>query len=116
MGAADAPITWANTIAENTPTHSDLLLVEAIRRSHPETRLDNLSPPKMPQPQAAERQKKYEKDENEQMPSNTFLERRSVQAPVERDYLNRYNAFLLWCSLAMLPTTTVAEVDKALVR
>ena len=46
--------------------------------------------------------------------SKSFLERRSVQEPVERDYRNRYQAFLAWCRQAGMPCSTIAEVDFVL--
>ena len=46
--------------------------------------------------------------------SNSFLERRSVQEPVERDYRNRYHAFLTWYSRAGMPCNTTVQIDAAL--
>ena len=44
----------------------------------------------------------------------TFLERRSVHAPVEKDYKNLHRAFEAWCRTPSLPVSTVAEIDEAL--
>ena len=44
----------------------------------------------------------------------SFLERRSVQVPVEKDYRNRYLQFTTWSARANMSTSTVADIDEAL--
>ena len=63
---------------------------------------------------ATVRLKKYGPQKKVKVLSKTFLERRSVQEPVEREYLNRYTAFLAWCRAARLPCSSVTEIDEAL--
>ena len=59
-------------------------------------------------------QKKYGSEKKVKAKEKMFLERRSVQVPVERDYRNRYLQFTTWSARASMPTSTVADIDEAL--
>ena len=57
---------------------------------------------------------KYGTQRQRKVEGETFLERRSVSAPVERDYLNRFTAFLRWSQLARMPIQSNEEIDETL--
>jgi len=82
-------------------------LVKAIQR-----RLDEAT--KILQKVADVRLKKYGSEKKVKAKEKSFLERRSVQVPVERDYRNRYLQFTTWSKRANMSTSTVADIDEAL--
>jgi hypothetical protein len=63
---------------------------------------------------AKPRLKKYGSEKKVIAKEKTFLERRSVQVPVEKDYRKRHLQFRTWSARAGMPTSTVADIDEAL--
>ena len=60
------------------------------------------------------RLKKYCSQKKVIAKEKTFLERRSVQVPVEKDYRTRHLHFVTWSIRAGMPINTVAGIDEAL--
>lgn len=69
---------------------------------------------KLLQKVAIVRKKTYGSEKKAKPKEKSFLERRSVQVPVERDYRNRFLQFTTWSRQANMPTSTVADIDEAL--